>query len=162
MLLKFSSRLYASCSDFNLSNSGASITSIVLDEILTIRKHGTPHDAAIIDYQEERKLDAEQLFHHVYSGSSSLRRVYFEPEIYFLEFINKILYLRQTSFALLKSTAASIKKDASSSLILTLRDYNLIISRISKVMSDAQKSMRAAKNRRKCPQVLIRRRRILY
>lgn len=65
---------------FNLSNvNGASIVS---DEILTIRKHGTPHDAAIIDYQEERKLDAEQLFHHVYSGSSSLRRVYFEPEIF--------------------------------------------------------------------------------
>lgn len=93
--------------------------------------------------------------HQVYDESIS------NPK-YFLESINKILYLRQTSFALLKSIAASIKRDAPSSLILTLQDYNLIISRISKVMSDARRSMRATKDRRKCPQVLIRRRRILY
>lgn len=34
-----------------------------------------------ISEKSESWTTAEQLFHHVYSGPSSLRRVYFEPEI---------------------------------------------------------------------------------
>lgn len=75
----------------------------ILDEILTIRKHWTAHDATI-DYQEERKLNDGRtaVTSHLFKFIKFMTIVYPKPEKNFLEFINKVLYLRQMSFALLK------------------------------------------------------------